>query len=171
MTIICGTFSNAAREAAEVAAALSQRFQEPLLLVHAIDEGSGDVSDGPVKAEFAHSTVELMSDTAEALRERGVRVSECVEIGAPEDVLSDAATRTHARLIVIGEKRPSSALPLLGGTTEKTVRKSSVPVMTVREAAPFQEWIAGVRPLRVIVATDLSATSQAASAIARTCMR
>ena len=152
MPIVCGTdFSKASVEAGVVAGALARRLSDTLYLVHAA---------GPASVP-AHSAVELLSHAAESLRERGVMVAECVELGPPERVLADVAARTKSMLIFVGAPERRSKT-LLGSTADKTTRESPVPVLTIRDGDSFREWLEGTRPLRVLVATDLSSVSQAA---------
>ena len=50
----------------------------------------------------------------------------------------------------------------LGRTADQVARLARHPVLVVRDADPFRAWSAGERPLRILVAVDLSPTSDAA---------
>lgn len=165
MPIVCGTdFSNAAGEAARAAAALARRLNDTLILVHAVEPpGLSLVAGGGRQPAFGVSATELMSHAAEALRERGVVVSECVKAGSPEAVLAGVAAERQPSLVLIGAPEPRHGVSaLLGSTVEETIRLSPVPVLAVREAAPLEEWLEGKRVLHVTVATDLSPASHVA---------
>jgi nucleotide-binding universal stress UspA family protein len=78
----------------------------------------------------AESVVESVADRAEAA---GVTVVTAVEPGIPDDVVVEYAADEDCDLIVMGTHgRTGLERYLLGSVTERTVRRSSVPVLTVR---------------------------------------
>ena len=78
----------------------------------------------------AESVVESVADRAEAA---GVTVVTAVESGIPDDVVVEYAADEDCDLIVMGTHgRTGLERYLLGSVTERTVRRSSVPVLTVR---------------------------------------
>ncbi|WP_336022100.1 universal stress protein [Halobellus salinisoli] len=80
--------------------------------------------------ERAESVVEAVAERAE---EAGVRVVTAVEAGIPDDVVVEYAEDSDCDLIVMGTHgRTGLERYLLGSVTERTVRRSSVPVLTVR---------------------------------------
>jgi nucleotide-binding universal stress UspA family protein len=167
MSIVCGTdYSAKAAEAGTVAALLAARIQEPLILLYALD----DLADFRVDAEAARayeSVFELAKQRlpaeAERLRGFGATVEEVFVTGAADEALVSRATRADARLIVLASTgRRGVSRWLLGSVAERTVRSSLVPVLVVRAPAPLEAWLRGERPLRIIVATDLSPTSDLA---------
>lgn len=150
--IICGTdFSENARKAADVAAALAKRLGLPLLLVHA--------SSIP-RSPFVE---ENLSAEVERLRDAGANLTAEVIDGDADEVLAKAAQKRAARLLVVsslGSRKPSRWL--LGSVAERTAESSPVPTLVVREASPFEAWARGERALKVFVGTDFTASSDAA---------
>jgi nucleotide-binding universal stress UspA family protein len=159
MAILCGTdFSPRAQEAAEVAAALAARLGEPLLLVHAREYGAA------TRVEEADD--ELCAE-ADRLRRRfpGLSLTPRLEAGIADEVLAALAGNPalSIRLAVVASVgRRGVARWLVGSIAERTVQSAPVPVLVVRDADPWQAWLAGERPLRVLVADDLAATGSAA---------
>ena len=82
-----------------------------------------------LKAKLA----EKLEKTAEGLRARGVAVRTLLVTGNPTHEIADMAAQQGFDLIVIGTHgRTGLARFALGSVAERTVRVSSVPVLTVR---------------------------------------
>jgi nucleotide-binding universal stress UspA family protein len=78
----------------------------------------------------AESVVEEVAERAEAA---GVDAVTAVEPGVPDDAVVEYAADEDCDLIVMGTHgRTGLERYLLGSVTERTVRRSSVPVLTVR---------------------------------------
>ncbi len=138
--IICGTdFSDNARQAANVAAALAKRLGLPLRLVHA--------------SVIPHSplTVEHLRNEAQRLQEAGAELTAEVIEGEADQVLAQVAQQHAACLLVVaslGSGKP--ARWLLGSVAERTAESSPAPTLLVRDAAPFEAWARGERALILI---------------------
>jgi len=154
--ILCGTdFTPRAAAAAEVASAFSLRGGGPLLLVHALEAAS------------AEAAVEKLRAEAERLRALfpGLHVETRLATGNADEVLTGvtaagAEGEQSARLIVVSSLgRRAPARWVLGSIAERTAQTSPVPVLVVRDEAPFVSWLRGERRLRVVVGFDFSATS------------
>ena len=161
--IICGTdFSESARQTANVAAALATRLNAHLVLVHATGlpiQGSTPQAHDAVNASLR----ERLHEEAERSRGLGATVEEILSAGAPDEVLVKLAKQRQARLLVVsslGVRAPTRWL--LGSVAERTAEASSVPTLVVRDAAPFEAWARGERPLSVFVGVDFTANSDAA---------
>ncbi len=161
--IICGTdFSENARQAANVAAALATRLSAPVVLVHAaglLNQGSTSEAYDAVIASFR----KRLHEEAEHLRGLGATVEETLSAGAPDEMLAQLAQQRQARLLVVsslGLRAPTRSL--LGSVAERTAESSPVPTLVVRDAAPFESWARGERPLNVFVGADFTANSDAA---------
>lgn len=163
-TIVCGTdFSEQAAQAVEAAAALATRLDEPLVLVHAVDEESLTTLPADVRDSLCLHERAQFHDELERLRAAKVEVIEDFRAGKPDVVLVDAAIEQHARLLVVsshGRKPPGRWV--LGSVAERAAEASPVPTLVVRAAAPFTGWALDKRRLRVFVAADFSAQSEAA---------
>jgi nucleotide-binding universal stress UspA family protein len=164
MTIVCGTdLSVRSRPALAAAAAIARRVGEPLSLVHVV-----------VGAELLEpeSRERLVAAARHALEDESNRVPASAEAGvqrtvrvghAVGELLSTLGESEHGRLIVVSSQgHAASPLYRVGGTSERLALESPEPVLVVRDAAPFEAWGRGVRPLRVLVGVDFSASSLAA---------
>jgi nucleotide-binding universal stress UspA family protein len=163
MTIVCGTdFSPNAARAADAAAALAGRLDVPLDLVHVAEGFWTELSQRARAVPIAEIGDRLRGE-ADRLRQRGVRAREHLLYGAADEALLAHAEQAGASLIVVsslGRRAPSRWL--LGSVAERVAQAAAVPVLVVRDAAPFLAWTEGRRPLRVTVAADFSASADAA---------
>lgn len=160
--ILCGTdFSEHSRKAGVVAAALSKRLDIPLLLVHAknlVGGSSPEIYEAGVK-----NYREQLHQEADYLRELGASVEEIFYDGVPDEVLVLLAQERQARLIVVASTGTRAPVRwLLGSVAARTAESASVPTLVVRAAAPFEAWARGERALKIFVAADFTATSDAA---------
>ena len=150
--IICGTdLSENAGRAAVVAAALANRLDAPLLLVHA-----------SILPALAPTEDQIRSGAQFQLDDPDRLAVEVVE-GEADEVLLDLAEKRQARLLVVssaGER--ASGRWVLGSVAERVAENASVPTLVVRDAAPFVAWADGGRALKVFVGVDFSASSDAA---------
>lgn len=88
----------------------------------------------PLRGEQLQGYAEdVVADVLDAAREAGVEATSTITDGAPLDEIRDAIDERDADLVVMGTHgRTDIDRYLLGSVAEKTVRKSPVPVMTVR---------------------------------------
>jgi len=154
MTIICGTdFSAASHEALEVAARLSCRRKEDLVLVHV---AAPQLDLDPVHGAIA----EALEHEAATLREKGLRVRTHAEIGSPDEVIVRVARQRGADLIVlgaVGQRRGTHWL--LGSVADHVARTTPIPLLLVRDGKPLHACMEGTGNLRIVVPTDLSPVS------------
>ncbi|MFL5353516.1 universal stress protein [Archangium sp.] len=159
MTILCAThFSDAAQRAATAAAELARKLDEPLFLVHVLP---GDLARafGQTLQDTAASALQ---DEVRRLEKLGARVSHQLLTGEPAEELTRFASEKGAGLVVTAG--PTSASPFLGvgGTVDRLATALTVPLLVVREAGPFEAWVAGKRPLKVMLGVDRSLPFEAA---------
>jgi nucleotide-binding universal stress UspA family protein len=162
--IVCGTdFSTTATEAVNIAAAMARRLASRLVLVHADQSYRSLVSDSTViEAAILRKRDELNSE-AQRLRDLETQVEEKFLSGAAFDQLVTAATRSIARLIVVGALGHGLARRLLlGSVAERTAETSPVPTLVVRPKSTLAAWIDGKHVLKILVGYDFSAASEAA---------
>lgn len=142
------------------AVSLAQRWNARLLIVHAVEErpqltdqpswrrGSDAVQAARLKLQFEYPGWE------------GVDTSIEVRRGTPEDVVLEAAQRENTDLIVTGIAREDFyGRDELGALVPVLARRANAPVLVVKKRLTNP-------PRRVVVATDLSDTSQAALTLA-----
>ncbi len=98
--IVCGTdFSENATEAVRAAAALAQRFHEPLILAHSVDE-RGEFPDH-LRPRLMNEDRPRLAAEAERLRKLGLTFEEKLLRGAPDDGVASFAGKANARLVVV----------------------------------------------------------------------
>ena len=162
--IVCGTdFSATATEAVDIAAALARRLETRLLLVH-VDQLGGVLAANPITLEAAISQARVeMDDEVKRLRDGGTEVEEKFTSGSPFDELVTLATKSKARLIVVGAIGHGLARRLLlGSVAERTAEASPVPTLVVRPKSNLAAWIDGKHVLKILAGYDFSAASDAA---------
>jgi len=163
VTIVCGTdFSQPARDAVAVAAKLSCRLKQDLVLVHAVVPHAGDPMGfdfEPLRAAMAGA---LEHEAAE-LRSAGLNVATRAVIGWPEEEIVKTAREAGADLIVMGALgRHQGLYWLIGSVAERVAQTTPVPLLLVRDPKPLQSWIEGNERLRVLHPTDFTPVSDVA---------
>jgi nucleotide-binding universal stress UspA family protein len=163
MPIVCGTdFTEASAAAVTVASQLAAKMHVPLHLVHSVDLGAEELYQAPKSALVGLAEVDLRKQ-AERLRRAGVQVEVHVKAGAPDEALRTLADELAAQLIVVGAlgQRRGDGWQL-GSHADRTAQRSHIPVLVVRNSAPFEGWANGTRPLRVVLGVDASLSSEVA---------
>ncbi|HSP80919.1 MAG TPA: universal stress protein [Myxococcaceae bacterium] len=159
MTILCAThFSEAAQGAATAAAELARRLDVPLFLVHVLSPDLVRAFGQPLQ----ETALAALRDEVQRLEKLGARVSHELVQGEPAESLARLAEEKGATLVVTAA--PTSASPFLGlgGTVDRLAQSLPVPLLVVREAAPFEAWAKGERPLKVMLGVDRSLPFEAA---------
>jgi len=164
MTIVCGTdFSDMAGQAATVAAGLAVVTGKALHLVHALDLWREEVRDQPGHPLLLWAESRLAREAAR-LRQLGAEVSVHLAPGAADEVVRATAHEVSASLIIVGARgHHGQSTRGLGSRATRTAQRSHVPVLTVRDAAPFATWLKENRPLRVVLGVDASASAEHAA--------
>lgn len=103
----------------------------------ATDTGPGDISfDADVDRLFDRFEVvgeQAIADVRAAAADRGVEVVTAIREGLPRDEILTYADDTDMDLIVMATHgRSGLRRYLLGSTTERVLRRSDIPVLTVR---------------------------------------
>ncbi len=140
-------FSDASRAAMEVAADLARRSGAELVLLHAYPIPGYTFPDGSVVAspkmmqDLADQAERHLEEwRAEAAKIAGGRVTTEKAIGEPAAEIVSFAKSAGVDLVVVGTHgRTGLRHALLGSVAERVVRKSTVPVLTVRDSEqPFE---------------------------------
>lgn len=126
--------------AVDHAAALADRFDATLFVLYVVDLGVSrravDDDAWTTAYDDAESTGEAVLDDIAArvaARHPTVPVVRAVRQGNPAAVVLDAVATDDCDLVVMGPQRTARVLRLfVGSTTERVVRASPVPVLTVR---------------------------------------
>jgi nucleotide-binding universal stress UspA family protein len=154
MAIICGTdLSDGSADALAVACALAaRRGDDKVVLLHVVDSDSPDAVREKALEEHRH----LLD--AQAARAGSATVTADLVVGPPDQTLISYAEAEGADLIVIAARSTHGSLLRLGSTATKVISRTSVPVIVVRDPAPFLAFARREKPLRVLVGVDDSAT-------------
>ena len=153
-TILVPTDGSAAAETAtETALALARRFDAA---VHAINVVELDEFPADVESDAAEELTRRGEETLATLGDRaadaGVEATTRVveTVGSTHQAIVDYATDHDADLVVMGTHgRTGLNRLVLGSVTERTLRTSPVPVLTVHEDTTFEADLE-----RVLVPTD-----------------
>lgn len=163
--IVCGTdFSEPARQAARVAAALAARLGCLLVLVHVDDAPPGRAGAAVTVSTSSPAPRDTLEEQAQELRAgTTARVETSLVYGrVPEHVILEAG-RFGAGLIVVASVGHALGRGwLVGSNAERIVQHSDVPVLVVREPESLSRWIRGGGPLRTLVCSDMTYASRAA---------
>jgi nucleotide-binding universal stress UspA family protein len=145
MPTICGTdLSSRSASALEVACALAaQRGEREVIAVHVIeDEANGETARRSLDAHVAAVKGSTVSVRAELV------------VGTPEESLLSFADTEGADLVVIAASSSQTSILRLGSTAEKVIAHTRVPVIVVRDPAPWLQFARGERPLRLLLGID-----------------
>jgi nucleotide-binding universal stress UspA family protein len=113
----------------------------------------------------------LLAAARAVLEDEAERFAGAVPKGVQHAVVAGHAVRDllaladseHATLVVVSSQgHAASPLYRVGGTSERIALDSPYPVLVVRDAAPFEAWARGDRPLRLLVGVDFTASSLSA---------
>ncbi|WP_135826401.1 universal stress protein [Halorussus ruber] len=128
--------SKAASGAVDRAVGLAAAFDATLHAVSVVDDRSlgFDVRSGSVSEELQAAAEDAVADVAGRADEAGVeRVEEHVLRGRPSNELLDYVADEDIDVVTMGTTgRGATERVLLGSVTERVVRSSPVPVLTVR---------------------------------------
>lgn len=152
-SIICATdFSVRATAAASVAAKLALRRGEKLLLVHVVATAAAKAS-APLKLRFEAEV--------ERLSRLGAEVEPLLLHGRPTHAAMLACIREREPSLVVVGAGMKALLDrwALGSFSEKVAEASPVPTLVVRNPAAFEAWDWAKSRLTVLLALDLSPSS------------
>lgn len=150
MTIVCAThFTDSSAEALAVAAQLARKTRQPLWLVNVMG-GVQLVAGGSARDDAAREALEAV---ARPLRAEGLDVSTALLHGKLERALAELCDFVGAQLVIAGE-RPHTMFPLFATAADRLSGMIDVPLLLVRERAPFEAWASGTAFLKVLLAID-----------------
>lgn len=85
-----------------------------------------------LRQEYREYGEEVLGEISEIAAEHGVECSTSIRTGAPSEEIVDCAEENGLDAIVMGSAYQGKMRSLLGSTTDKVVRTSTVPVITRR---------------------------------------
>lgn len=168
MRITCGTdFSDRGREAADVAALLAARSGGRLSLVHALDTRGAVLGAAHVLEALETAAREQLDYEAARLQALGAEVEVAMPDGWPDEAVLGEAQRQESSLIVLAATGSRDGPGVsVGKTCERSLARTSTPMLVVRDTPPLTAWLRGDKPLRIMVAFDFSPETAAALAFA-----
>ncbi|MEZ4405410.1 MAG: universal stress protein [Polyangiales bacterium] len=136
-------FSEGARVALRLAADVAREHGARVVLLHVAELLPGITPETVIQPEgaatpmrvedFTRTQAQGWMDQDRAIAAAGLEVATDVVLGPTVQSILDAAARHAADLIVMGTHgRAGLAHLMLGSVTERVVRQSTVPVLTVR---------------------------------------
>lgn len=143
-TILFATdFSESSGEAFTYALSFARRFDARLFLLHVISEPVDmrgfyvpHISFDSLESEIIASAKKMLSDFCLSHLKESDNYDFDVVSGVPSEKIIATAEQEHADLIVVGTHGRGGLDHLLfGSNAEKIVRKSPIPVLTVRKNA------------------------------------
>lgn len=144
MAIICGTdLSAASAGALEVARALAaQRGDSEVVLVYVVED------------EDAAGAARAKLDAQVASAGPGPAIRAELVVGPADTTLVSFADTENSDLIVIASSSKPGSLLRLGTTAEKVIATTRVPVLVIRDPAPWLRFARGERALRLLLGVD-----------------
>lgn len=172
-------FSKPALIATDVAADIARRSGAELTLLHVVEEivGTSMNVSGQVVAEanwddklFTMKMIEKgkkqLAKLAEDSRLEGVRVKQELRVGSPYHGMNAIITEKKVDLVVMGTSGKSDLEQMLiGSNTEKVVRRSHCPVLTVHNKPATKEF------KDIVYATSMDKDEEVFSRIVRNTQR
>jgi nucleotide-binding universal stress UspA family protein len=155
MTIICGTdLSPASAGALDVARALAGlRGDSELVLLHVADTAGNEV----VRDEaLEQARAQLDKLVAERPGTPTIR-TELTTADSPHEALVGFAEAEGADLIVVAHRSTNLKEKRLGTTAHRVIAHAQMPVIAVRDPAPWLAFAKRERPLKVLLGIDDSA--------------
>jgi len=147
-TILVPTdFSKTAQTALEVAASIAKKSRAEILLLHVVEEieegsfnvegeaaASGRWEDRIFTAKMIQKSKQQLAKAATSLVEAGINVKQLLRVGTPYHGIQAIITEHEADLVVMGTNGHSPLEEVLvGSNTEKVIRRSSCPVLSINK--------------------------------------
>ena len=168
-------FSKPAMIATEVAADIAKRSGAELTLLHVVEEivGNSLNVEGQVSADsnwdeklFTMKLIEKgkkqLTKLAEDPRLEGIRVRQELRVGSPYHGMNTIITEKKVDLVVMGTSgRSDLEQMLIGSNTEKVVRRSHCPVLTMHQKPATREF------KEIVYATSMDKDEEVFSRIVR----
>ncbi len=128
-------FSACSLAALEHAVALAAPRRATIHLLHVVDPVSSGLGEvGPIATGVLTRFQDRLTRLTTTATTRNVKTEVHVAVGSVEDEILDMVDRYGVDVIVIGTHgRSGWGHLLLGGTTERVVRRAQCPVLTVKE--------------------------------------
>ena len=166
MNIICATdFSSNAQRAADAAVSITDRFKGSLTLVHAVNRPAVNLLPEPMRDTWSGEATVALRKLARKISHREPDVATKLLVGVPDEAINAHTRETAPDLLILGSLGERSIDEwIIGSTAERLADASPVPILLVRDPAPFRAWSEKDTPLRILFAYDFDETSNLALA-------
>lgn len=121
---------------------IAEQYQARVHVLHVVDtEWAELLYDESIRERLFERGEEMVDEVAEQVDYIGLEVTTEVREGVPHEVILEYVRENDIDLVVMGIDKPTAlgeyavetiAENLLGGTTDRIVRRAPIPVMTVR---------------------------------------
>lgn len=125
--------SDAATAALERGIALAEGYDATVHVLSVVDTTSNPMRFGVEDVDELHRTRKrLVDDIVAAVADRDVELTGVIRRGRPAEAILEYAGENEIHLLVVGRTgRSAVAEALLGSTTDRLVRRASIPVIVV----------------------------------------
>ncbi|MCX5743929.1 MAG: universal stress protein [Proteobacteria bacterium] len=155
MAILCGSdLSAASIEALAISIALAtRRGDTEVVVLHVVDPAG--LENGAIDQQFAMQKAALEAIVAKQSNPGRLELRAEVRVGPPDQTLAGTAETEGCDLVVIAAASTAGgSLIQLGTTAQRVVALTTVPVILVRDPAPWLAFARGERTLRVLLGID-----------------
>jgi nucleotide-binding universal stress UspA family protein len=168
--IVCATdFSENAKGAADVAAAIALKLDTELVLIHVADQARAYTEGTRALQAFLRPIADQLAKEAVRLRRTTVTVKEVLLYGKWAEIalVEYVQSAPPALMVVSSVSKTAFDRWTIGSVSEKIAQYSPAPTLVVRAPQRLLEWIKEQHPLKVTVAADFTVSSDAAIAWVR----
>jgi nucleotide-binding universal stress UspA family protein len=160
MTLLVGTdLQPSSRQAAQVCAALARKLGQSMVLLHVLGGPFANRSLAR-SGRRGQQGLEMLETEAAALAGPGLEIGAELRSGPLPRVLARTAEELQASCLVLNADAPAATEPFWRTSKlERTVRRSTRPVLIMRKQDSLLSWATGRERLRILVATDLTPAS------------
>ena len=165
--IVCATdFSDNAKGAADVAAAIASKLATELVLIHVADQAHAYTQGTKAFRAFLRPITSRLRNEARRLRRKGAMVKEVLLHGKLADtaVVDYLQDEQHALVVVSSVSKTVFDRWTIGSVSERISQSSPAPTLVVRSPQRLLAWATEQRQLKVLVAADFTVSSDAAIA-------
>ncbi|WP_256727661.1 universal stress protein [Candidatus Nanohalobium constans] len=126
--------SDGSLDAVDHARVLAEKFDAELYILYVVDVSAGPQSISDVVVESLREIgFKVTKEIQEELEDEGIQADAFVEYGSPGETILDFADERGVDLIIMSSHgRTGIDRFLLGSVTEKVIRNSKMPVLTVK---------------------------------------
>jgi nucleotide-binding universal stress UspA family protein len=168
--IVCATdFSENAKGAADVAAAIALKLETELVLIHVADQAHAYTEGTNAFRAFLRPMADQLAREAKRLRQTAMAVKEVLLHGkwAEKAVVEYVEGAAHALVVVSSVSKTAFDRWTIGSVSERIAQRSPAPTLVVRDPERLLAWVQEQKQLKIMVAADFTLSSDSAIAWVR----